>query len=154
MKEFTFVIKNRGQKDDQAWQEQMGVPDGTTPLEYGKLIVEQFNAQEKEIKSPGYKPQYRELVAVLSETGKEFCDFFKVNNMTVFKGHSSYDIYKCKKCGLYHQQFGLTGRPSTTECRPKLTCTECNRVFKTEAMLARHNKINKHKEPIWLPDGV
>ena len=74
--------------------------------------------------------------------------------MTVIKNGECYDVIQCKTCGFIRKRHGLEESPLGIVCYPETTCTDCNRIFKTQKGHDNHKEKNKHKTPEWLPDGV
>lgn len=146
MKEIRIKVKFLD--SGEVYEENMGVPEDAEPLQYVKEAIQYFNNNRYANESP------REFVEVIGETGINYCNVYKVNSMTVSRGRSFYDVWRCEVCRLFYQRFGLSGRPPSIMCTPKQVCLDCNKVFKTEKALVKHKEKNRHKPPAWLPDGV
>lgn len=140
--EYIFRVKeiNSGK----IWNEPAEVPDNTIPELYFQGLIKSWNKD--------FPDKQRELIEVVNKSDKRYCELEKVNMMTISKNNEMYDILHCKKCGIYIKRHTI--ETPTLICEPKKTCRDCNKIFKTEKGLLKHNKKGKHKIPDWLPDGV
>lgn len=116
--------------------ESFGVQSIETAEQEIKNCVAAFN--EAELENYGNEACLRSFVRVVGHTGKKTHDWERRNNYTIFNGNGSYDLYKCKSCGLEKKNPGLTGRPCSTECQPDRVCTICNKEFKSETNKSKH----------------
>lgn len=157
MKEIKFKLKIPN--TDDVWEETDYVEEGEDPQTHFENLIKTFNEEEDRRKKqhPNYKPSYRELISVGESTGKEktICDFHKINTSTIGRKGTNYDLMRCSICEIIIQRFGLgLGFDYKRECHTELVCKQCNKQFKTEVNLKKHNDRGNHDTQDWYPDGV
>jgi len=145
------------------WKEPMNevtdIPTDADPKEALDELMKEYNDEEdrRSKSNSKYRPEHREIISIEGETGikKTFCDWEKINTITINKNNEFYDIMYCKGCKEFSKRYGLGENFSyNTECHPETFCDKCNKRFKTENGLQKHNELDNHKTPEWLPDGV
>lgn len=116
MMNVVLVVKNKGK--DNTWEETFVCADMSDDELWDKCerIIERFNASLK----PGELP--REVVEVyedLEEKAEDdspfesdsltstYHDWHKTNPVTIAKGASMYDTYRCERCGITGKRHGL-----------------------------------------------
>ncbi len=154
MKQVAFVTEDINTK--KKMDETSGIPDGTDPKEYLEDLLKDFNKEEdkRKAENPEYTTQYRKLIEVKEETGKQayclgFCKFGgKLNLITIQFKDYSFDVYRCNDCKLLIQR--TTFQMPQASCYPELSCVKCNKYFKSISTYNRHMKKGSHKMPLWI----
>lgn len=156
-KQIKFITMQKNWKEPV--NEVTDIPINANPKEEIEKILKEYNIEEdrRSKTSSEYKAIYRELVSIEGESGlkKTFCDWKKINPVTVTKNDESYDIMYCEGCKEFNKRHGFGENFwYNRECHPETFCSECNKRFTSKKGLEKHNERDNHKQPEWLPDGV
>ena len=100
--QFTIYVKHQGEADEQAWKERYHeVVD--EPKQWAKDLIKHFNATRRPTESK------RVLVRVKVKHNKMKLahDWHKTNLVTIVKGSTMYDTYRCTRCGVTGRRYGV-----------------------------------------------
>jgi len=142
MKEYSVKVK--GLNSGESWIETITVGDNEDPRKNFEGLLASWNKD--------YPDNQRKLLQIIGKTGVIFCNWDKLNNVTISRDGVLYDILFCSKCGNRYQR-NTFFTPSKIECRPSRTCAQCCKVFKTEKGLEKHNARDNHQMPRMLIYG-
>jgi len=129
-------VKNEGDNDSAAWEEELSVNSKDTAKKEIQEILKDFNKYQKGLY--GKKARKRVIVNInIPGEGEEkyYCDFHKDNLVSNADGS---DTYKCKKCGRKTKRSSLDWRP------PKIVC----KVQPEKPVKKRKIKFKKIKKKI------
>lgn len=108
-----------------------------------KKAVEEFNKEEKG--KYGSKVRLRKFVRLIDSPRQKQHDWDKAS-LFGKKDCSglSYDLWRCKCCGLEKKVISLDSVPRAGDCYPERACAICQKVFKTEKNLTKHKDTILH----------
>jgi hypothetical protein len=114
-------IEVRAEDKEGTWKETYNCD--IDPWEFANNTIAYFNAT---LRSGERKREIVNVVVIDEKPSELKHDWEKQNGVTLMRGGFSYDIYKCKHCGVTGKRYGLAAgitRDSKFKAKKYLKCT-------------------------------